>query len=169
MQRLKQAGFNLIEVMIALVVLSIGLLGLAALQVTSLQQNQSAYLRSQATLFAYDITDRMRANIDEVGNGSYFVTSGATNTACINYSASAAGCTASVMASHDVAEWQAAIAAELPDGSGRVCRSDLNGDAVGAPNCEADNSNNPIVVYVWWNDEKNGAGATTQFTVSVNP
>lgn len=171
MQRLKESGFNLIEVMVALVVLSIGLLGLATVQITSLQQNQSAYMRTQATLFAYDITDRMRANIDEVSNGSYFAASGALDSTCINYSASAAGCSASEMASHDIAEWQAAIAAELPgdNASGRVCRSDLAGDTVGAPDCEGDNSDNPIVVYVWWNDDKSASTASAQFTVSVEP
>jgi type IV pilus assembly protein PilV len=169
MQRLNQAGFNLIEVMIALVVISIGLLGLAILQMTSLQQNQSAYYRSQATLLAYDITDRMRANIDEVGSGSYFVVSGATTAGCINYSAGAAGCTQVQMASHDIAEWQAALSVELPEGDGRVCRSDLAGDSIGNPDCEGNASNNPIVVYVWWNDEKSASGATTQFTVSIEP
>ena len=55
------------------------------MQVSSLKQNQSAYYRSQATLFAYDIADRMRANMDEVNAGSYFVASGAVDSDCINY------------------------------------------------------------------------------------
>ena len=55
-------GFTLLEVMVALVVLSVGLLGLAALQTATVRFNQNAYLRSQATNFAYDLADRMRAN-----------------------------------------------------------------------------------------------------------
>ncbi|HLE93281.1 MAG TPA: type IV pilus modification protein PilV, partial [Sulfuricaulis sp.] len=55
-------GFSLIEVLVALLVLSIGLLGLAALQTTSLQYNTGSYFRTQATFLAYDIIDRMRAN-----------------------------------------------------------------------------------------------------------
>lgn len=163
----RQLGFNLIEVMIALVIISVGLLGLAGLQVSSLKQNQSAYYRSQATLFAYDIADRMRANMDEVNAGSYFVASGAVDTDCINYTGSATGCDADEMAVHDIGEWQDAIEAELPLGNGRVCRSDLTGDAMGAPDCEASTSNNPVVVYVWWNDDKSASGATAQFSVSV--
>jgi type IV pilus assembly protein PilV len=58
----KYRGFTLLEVMVALLVLSIGLLGLAMLQATNLQYNTDAYTRTQATLFAYDIIDRMRAN-----------------------------------------------------------------------------------------------------------
>ena len=56
-------GFTLIEVLIAMLVLAVGLLGLAGLQATSLKNNQSAYNRSQATQLAYDMADRMRANV----------------------------------------------------------------------------------------------------------
>ena len=55
-------GFTLLEVMIALLILSIGLLGLAALQATSLKINHGALLRTQATFLTYDMMDRLRAN-----------------------------------------------------------------------------------------------------------
>ena len=58
----KNTGFTLIEVLIAMIVLAVGLLGLAGLQATSLRNNQSAYNRIKATQLAYDIADRMRAN-----------------------------------------------------------------------------------------------------------
>lgn len=58
----KSRGFTLVEVLVALVVLSIGLLGVAALQLTSLRSNHGSAMRSQATFLAYDIIDRMRAN-----------------------------------------------------------------------------------------------------------
>src|SRR5690606_37316619 len=61
-------GFTLIEVLIALVVMSVGLLGLASLQTNTLAFNRDAYLRSQATALAYDIIDRMRANRDAAVN-----------------------------------------------------------------------------------------------------
>jgi type IV pilus assembly protein PilV len=60
--RSRSRGFTLIEALVSLLVLSIGLLGVAALQLTSLRANTSASTRSQATFLAYDITDRMRAN-----------------------------------------------------------------------------------------------------------
>ena len=58
----RQTGFSIIEVLVALLVLAIGLLGLAALQAQGLRFNHDAYVRSQATNLAYDIVDRMRAN-----------------------------------------------------------------------------------------------------------
>lgn len=58
----RQAGTTLIEVLVTLVVLSIGLLGVAAMQMLSLQSNQNAYFRSQATALTAEITDHARAN-----------------------------------------------------------------------------------------------------------
>ena len=66
-----ERGATLIEVLVAVVVLSIGLLGLAGLQVTSLQSNHSAYMRSQASLLAYDLADRMRAARSATEGGAY--------------------------------------------------------------------------------------------------
>ncbi len=57
----RSGGFTLLEVLIAIVVLAIGLLGLAALQLRGLTDTGNAYLRSQATWLAYDVADRMRA------------------------------------------------------------------------------------------------------------
>jgi type IV pilus assembly protein PilV len=55
-------GFSLLEVLIAVVILSVALLGLAGLQLSSLQMNTNSYFRTQATIAAYDIIDRMRVN-----------------------------------------------------------------------------------------------------------
>ena len=56
------AGFSLVEVLVAVVVLSVGLLGLAALQITGMRANDSAELRTTATLAAQDVADRLRAD-----------------------------------------------------------------------------------------------------------
>lgn len=67
----RQSGVTLIEILITLLVLAIGLLGLAALQGFSLQAGQVSYLRTQATNFAYEVADHARANrsaIEASGN-----------------------------------------------------------------------------------------------------
>ena len=61
-RRRSNSGFSIVEVLVALLVLAIGLLGLAALQAQGLRFNHDAYVRTQATHLAYDIIDRMRAN-----------------------------------------------------------------------------------------------------------
>lgn len=100
------AGFTLLEVLITVLILSIGLLGLSGLQVTGLRYNQSAYWRGQATLIAYDIIDRMRVNRDGVAAGAYdAIDSTATLPGDPNCVSDTAGCTAAQMAQHDIREW----------------------------------------------------------------
>lgn len=60
--RRRAGGFSLIEVLIALIVLALGLLGFALLQTMNLRYTQSANYRTQATHLAYDLLDQMRAN-----------------------------------------------------------------------------------------------------------
>jgi len=165
----RERGYTLIEVLVALFVTSVGLLGMAGLQVASLKQNQSAYMRSQATILAYDIVDRMRANVASVQRGEYFIASGSATTGC----ETTAGCSDIQMAAHDVSNWQARLAEELPLGGGRVCR-DINTDDstdndITQPVCgDGSDGDLPIVVYVWWNDERNEAVPSTRLAVSVS-
>ena len=66
-----QRGMGLIEVMVAVVVLAFGLLGIAALQLTSLRNSQSALERSQAVAQSYAMLDAMRANRQVALIGGY--------------------------------------------------------------------------------------------------
>lgn len=102
-----EAGVSLLEVLITLVVVTIGLLGLVGLQTVSLQLNQGALVRSQATNLAYDITDRIRAN---------WPSASAYNIAIDE----AAEASPSTLAAADLSEWREALNATLPDGTGSV-------------------------------------------------
>ncbi|MGB5832394.1 MAG: type IV pilus modification protein PilV [Thiohalocapsa sp.] len=123
----RHQGFTLIEVLIAAVVLSIGLLGLAALQAKGLRSNHSSNLRSQATLMAYDMADRMRANLNGYEGGFYDNTTAADHD-CVWKGSQPATCTPQQMAAHDVWEWNASLARELPQGVGVVCLDSTPGD-----------------------------------------
>jgi type IV pilus assembly protein PilV len=113
----KNTGFTLIEVLIAMLVLAVGLLGLAGLQATSLRNNQSAYNRSQATQLAYDLADRMRANVS--GKTTYTVILPSSATAKANC-LSTTGCSPADMAENDLFEWNGAVSNTLPSGIGTV-------------------------------------------------
>lgn len=63
-----EAGFSLLEALVTLAILSVGLMGLAFLQAQGMQFNTSAYSRTQASILASDIIDRMRLNAANVGD-----------------------------------------------------------------------------------------------------
>ncbi len=132
-KRIASSGFSLLEVMIALFVLSIGLLGLAALQSVALKSNHSAYHRSQATFLAYDVMDRMRANRNAAMAGNYN----------IEMSANPSG--SGTLAANDVSDWvNNHVAQLLPAGDGSI-------------NC--DNQGMCLVVVQW--DESRAGGTAT--------
>jgi type IV pilus assembly protein PilV len=109
-----QRGTTLIEVLIALVVLAIGLLGMALLQVTSVQSNHSAYYRSQVSILASDLADRMRANRTAALTDAYvfdYPTSSSTHSV------------SGTQAQKDKAEWLNTLAQALPEGTGKVEKS----------------------------------------------
>jgi type IV pilus assembly protein PilV len=94
-------------VLVALLVLSIGLLGVAALQVSALQTNQGAHVRSQASVLAYDIADRMRANRAVALAGGYNVL----------YTVTPSG---GALNELDLQNWKAALTNTLPTGQGEI-------------------------------------------------
>jgi type IV pilus assembly protein PilV len=154
-----QRGFTLLEILVAIVVLSLGLLGLAGLQATSLKNNQVAYYRSIATQQAQDIADRMRANmnplIDGPGNAgdfhNYFITNTPAAQDCIG-----SPCPSDLMAQSDANLWNSANARLLPGGSGAVCIDNTPYDGIpGAPLC--DGLGTLRVIKVWWFDKQSNA------------
>ncbi|GAB6067345.1 hypothetical protein JCM13664_06630 [Methylothermus subterraneus] len=161
----RETGFTLLEILIAVLVLAIGLLGLAGLQTTGLHSNHSASLRTQATLLAYDMTDRMRANRAGFQGGFYNNPTPADHN-CVWDGGAPSVCDPKQMAKHDVFEWNSAIAQALPSGAGVVCLDatpddggDTNGDGtVDASEYACDGSGSFYVVKLWWVDEFNSAG-----------
>jgi len=121
----RSAGFTLIEVLVAMLVLALGLLGLAGLQASALKNNQSAYYRSQATQLAYDIADRMRANLTEAKkfNTSQYDSDVLSPASAANQSACttvANTCTPAQMAQQDIFEWYGDVTSFLPMGQATI-------------------------------------------------
>jgi type IV pilus assembly protein PilV len=139
--RRNHRGFTLLEILVALLVLSIGLLGLAGLQTFSLRNNHSALLRSQAVVLAYDALDRMRSNRDQamLAAGSAYNTS--YSQAAGSYSATdcSSNCTSSALATYDLAAWKADVE-RLPGGQAQI----------------SIDANNKATVQVQWSDNRDG-------------
>ena len=137
----KQAGgFSLIEILITMVIVAVGLMGTATLQLTGLSSNQGAYLRTQASFLVYDMADRMRGNPDRAIAGDYDgfsfdASTGAESTLnslksfatdCITQSG---GCSRSKQSDTDLYEWARSLmgagssdVALLPGAHGDVVR-----------------------------------------------
>jgi len=138
----RRNGFTLLEVLVALLVLSIGLLGIGKLVMLSARANDSAYMRSQATALAYSVLDAMRANRSEALNGTYDIALGA-GPAAVTCTA-AAPCNSTTQAQNDLNLWKGALATALPAGDGSVTTA-----TVANPNGI---SQRTAFVTVQWND-----------------
>ncbi len=113
-------GFTIIEVLVAMVILSIGVLGLGVLQLTAVQNTQGGYMRSQATILAYDMIDSMRANIPAVAGGDYSITFAQATPVAVDCFGLVANCTTRQMAISDLNRWRNVLGNYLPSGSGQV-------------------------------------------------
>jgi len=128
-------GLSMIEVLVAIVIISLGLLGMAGLQASSLRGSQSAVYRAQAVQFAADMAERMRANLGDSRN--YTLALGATapsGTSVLNL---------------DRADWLQRLTT-LPGGLGSVAI-----DAV----------NNVATITVQWDDSRAGGSPTATYTL----
>jgi type IV pilus assembly protein PilV len=153
-------GFTLLEVLVAVLVLSFGLLGIAGLLLASVQNNSVSTQRTAATFLAQDMADRIRSNINatktKTANGAAqpaFYLSGdvAANNNC--FGVASTGCTnPQTVAARDLFVWQQQIAQSLPGGTGIVCRDRTPGDGVSAAinGCGPDASDEPWVVKIFW-------------------
>jgi type IV pilus assembly protein PilV len=109
-----QRGFGLIESLVALVVISVGMIGIAALYGQGLRASSTAYYRTQAVNLAADMADRIRVN--RRGANSY----GAPGADGLCDPGGATNCAPPRMAAHDIWAWQTQVAALLPGGAGTV-------------------------------------------------
>lgn len=182
-----RAGFTLLEILVTLIVVTIGLLGLAGLQMTGLRHNHDAYIRSQAALQAYDIADRMQANLvkakelgnpyDSRGTATYtYSTIGTADATCEN--ATGSGCSTTALAANDMFRWKQALRALLPSGIGIVCRDSSTPPNAGSYNPTADSVDincstsgnpaaDPYVVKIWWVDDR--SATVSSFVTVIGP
>lgn len=114
-------------------------------------------MRSQATALAYDMADRMRSNVSSAA-GSFYNPAAATMTAGCS---TTSGCTPQQMAEHDLAEWNASLAANLPLGQGFVCRDSTPNDGTGFASPACDAIGTQFVVKLWWDDDRDGVISVT--------
>ena len=139
-----QRGMGLIEVLVTLLILSTSLLALGAMQTRSLQFNQGAYFRSQANIFAYDILDRMRINLDNIGEYD----------SELLHVDEAEAPVMTPLAAADLHAWRRNISSELPNGKGGI-------------DCDAESICTLTIEWDELNSTGNAAENKTTFTYSA--
>lgn len=113
----QQQGVALLEVLISMIIVAIGLLGIAQLQIATLRQSTHANFSYQAAQQIYDMADRLRANPVAVAAGSYNAINGIPGSPP---SCKSSTCTPTQMATYDASDWNTINAAVLPTGTGTV-------------------------------------------------
>ncbi|MCW8917793.1 MAG: type IV pilus modification protein PilV [Gammaproteobacteria bacterium] len=135
------SGFTLIEVLVTLLVLSIGLLGLAGMQITALKNSHGSSLRNQATALSQEIGERIRSNRADAQSGAYDIAVGALP--ADSPDCETAPCSGSEMAAYDLNEWKAALTNQLPAGDGAITHS-----------------GGLLTVRLFWDERRNDATGT---------
>jgi type IV pilus assembly protein PilV len=110
--RTRHRGFTLVEVLVALVVLSVGMLGIAGLYLEGLRAGRTALYRTNAINLAADMADRIRAN--PAAGVAYAGTGPGADGGCVN---GPVDCTAAALAADDWSDWSGQLATQLPEGA----------------------------------------------------
>lgn len=110
--RRRVMGFTLIEVLVALIIFSLGMLGLAGLHIRMLSYGQSSLMRSQAAALTSDILDRMRVDRTNARRGDWDTT--------LTELAASIGSTATIPAEYDLKDWKDEVELLLPEGQASI-------------------------------------------------
>ena len=154
MNRAGQSGITLIETMIAILILSFGMLGMLSVFLNSLKITSTSNFRSLAAQQSYALADSIRASLPQLT--VYPGVSGSAVSGCLTSS----GCTTANMAQTEIALWQTRLAASLPSGAGTVCRDSSPND--GVPGAWACDGTGQFVIKVCWDDSRVASSSTTE-------
>ncbi len=145
----RQRGDTMIEVLVTLIIIAVGVLGTAALQVTTLKNLSSSHSASSAVILAEDFSERMRANPTAALNDGYV-----HNAAPVAFADCAANaCSMAQLATYDMGSWWQQVTAVLPSGSGEVTRTA---------------GTDTFVLTVRWDDDRSGSTGVNCPTQSTN-
>lgn len=122
----RQGAFSLVEALVAVLIMSIGLLGVGQLILTSLRDAAAALARTQAVYLVGDMMERIRANPDarDAYDCASYVT-GPVERGCAPSGAPAVECTARELAEDDLARWQSLLRQSLPPAAAGKCDANV--------------------------------------------
>ncbi|HIO97673.1 MAG TPA: type IV pilus modification protein PilV [Leucothrix sp.] len=114
---LKNTGFSLLEILISLVIMSVGMMGLAGLKLVAIKGTNEAHFRHEASLLMADLADRMRANEEAVDNGTYELSTAVDLSTAPSPDCSSKACTADELAKYDQYQIALKMSVAMPGSS----------------------------------------------------
>ena len=141
-RKARQGGFSMLELLVALLVTSVGVLGIAGLTTLNAQHRRSAAAHAEAVRLAEDIIERIRANPAGLQAGSYAVSGDAVGGSDCH----AGQCAAAEMAAFDLAQWRCALGASTTD---QDCRGPLHATGTVATDISAGS----VRITIQWRDQ----------------
>lgn len=151
---MQQRGAGLIEVLVAVLILALGLLGMAGLQANALKTNQSSYARTQAVMLSYYMLDAMRADRTRAIDATLPYNTGAIASGVIGSVCSSTAITGSALADNTRKDWIGSLKLNL---------GDLN-TTCGAVFCDATGL---CIVQITWDDSRAGGLGQQRFETST--
>jgi len=174
MSKSQQIGFTLIEVLISVLVLALGVIGAAGMQLVAMRTGQQSGAQSLAVQLATEMADKMRANgkqMDQADASNPYLdikydsindaAPAAPAANCFN-----AACSDAQMAAFDVYEWEKRVKSVLPGGRVEICRDakpwdSTKGTLAWCAATASSKTTDPMVIKVGWNGKgKNADGST---------
>lgn len=153
-------GFTLIEVLVSILILSLGMLGTVGIQAFALQATRDARLQAQAAIFARELAEMMRGNkataVKAAAADNPYIVSSLTPVSpnyCSRVANAGTGCTALTdVANAEMTDWLSRVAAELPDARVTVCFDGAPYDADGLPRwgCTAAGADEIAFIKIGW-------------------
>ena len=174
-----QSGFSLIEVLIAVFVLALGVIGVAGMQLTAMRTSQQSAFQTIAVELAAEMADKMRTNDQQLklpDGGNPFLTvdyqsqSGAPSAAGTTCYGTGANCSAQELAVFDINEWEKRIQASFPTSRAKICRDGQPWD-IGAKSLtwDCDSSSGSIVIKIGWQAKNPDGSLAVERGISFPP
>ena len=171
-------GYILIEALITVLIFAIGLLGVVGLQAVALSSSSISNMRTEATVLATDMADRMRANrgaADGTPDAGYDDPAPDANACRSIYAAAVEGapaaCTPEELAADDMSDWLDQVQQSLPAGEGVVCIDSTPDDGDDAADPDCDGVGDAYAIKIWWSQRatRDLDAELLRFAMTVRP
>jgi len=158
----RQKGFSLIEALVAFLILSVGMLGIASLQTMSLKSGHSAALRTVAVVKVEEILESMRSNLTALPNYAAGTADMGTDNGCSQTTVAAAACTPAQLAQDELFRWKNSLIEALPNNAATTA------SVVVVPPAPPQTMTSVVVTVSWSErDLDTGGAANMNYSVAV--